>query len=179
MKYAIYLLTLLPIYQLLSVGQEIDPYDTALYITGLWGTIWFSITLLLGPIGRKFKLKDPLLMKQPMGLATFTWFFLHFVFYLGFNQNTVGLALEDVLTKPFLLLGGVSLVILSALAATSTQGMIRRVGKWWKPLHELAIVAGALGAAHGLAGQKTTVTEGAVVALVLLSAVLIRYGVRK
>ena len=99
MKYVIYLLTLLPVYQLLSVGQEIDPYDAALYITGLWGTIWFSLTLVIGPVSRKFKLRSALMMKQPMGLSVFTWFMLHFVFYLGFNQNTVGLALEDVLTK--------------------------------------------------------------------------------
>ena len=179
MKYVIYLLTLLPVYQLLSVGQAIDPYDSALYITGLWGSIWFSLTLLMGPIGRKFKLRDALLMKQPMGLATFTWFALHLTVYLLFHQDPVGLALFDTITKPFLTLGLVSLIILGALAATSTQGMIRRCGKWWKHLHEMVVIAAALGSAHGLAGQKTTSTEGAVVALMLLFALLIRYGVRK
>ena len=179
MKYIIYILTMVPIYQLSSVSQAIDPYDSALYITGLWGTIWFSITLSLGPLGRKLKIRDAIVMKQPMGLATATWFSLHFIMYLVLHQDSVGYALQDILTKPFLLLGGISLTILLALAATSTHGMIRRCGKWWKPLHEMVVIAAALGGAHGLVAQKTTTTEGAAVALLLTSAVIIRYGIRK
>ena len=176
MKYAIYLMAMLPLYWVIPEGfQAIDPYDKFLYLTGLWGTVWFSIVLLLGPIGRYTKKKELFYGKQPLGLATFTWFAVHVIAYFWFHQSSFDIALFDLVLRPFLVVGLVAFGILSALAYTSRQKAIKWLKAGWNQLHQMVVIAAALGAAHGLIAQKTTTTEGAVVAMVLLAALITRY----
>ena len=178
MKYVIYLIAMVPLYWVIPEGfQAIDPYDKFLYLTGLWGTVWFSIVLLLGPIGRYFKRKELFYGKQPLGLAVFSWFVLHVFVYFAYHQSGFGIALGDLIIRPYLLVGLTSFSILAALAYTSRQKAIKWLKAGWNQLHQMVVIAAALGAAHGLIAQKTTTTEGAVVAIVLLAALITRYKV--
>jgi sulfoxide reductase heme-binding subunit YedZ len=50
--------------------------------------------------------------------------------------------------KPYLLVGLAALLVLAVLAATSTQRMIRRLGRRWRPLHRLTYAVAVLGLMH-------------------------------
>jgi sulfoxide reductase heme-binding subunit YedZ len=47
-------------------------------------------------------------------------------------------------------LGVVALIILAAMAATSTRWAMKRMGKNWKRLHRMVYAAGIIGLVHGL-----------------------------
>jgi sulfoxide reductase heme-binding subunit YedZ len=58
---------------------------------------------------------------------------------------------EDVLKRPFITVGMLALLLLIPLAATSTSGMIKRLGGAnWRLLHKLVYVIGTLGVLHFL-----------------------------
>jgi sulfoxide reductase heme-binding subunit YedZ len=59
--------------------------------------------------------------------------------------------LEDVVKRPYVTVGFSAFLMLIPLAATSTNGMIKRLGgKRWKRLHKLVYLCGLGGVIHYL-----------------------------
>src|SRR3989442_6776974 len=58
---------------------------------------------------------------------------------------------EDIVKRPYITMGMLGLRSLIRLAATSTAGMIKRLGaRRWRRLHRLAYLAGVAGCVHFL-----------------------------
>ena len=55
---------------------------------------------------------------------------------------------QDVLQRPFIAAGFAAFVLLTVLAATSTQGMMRRLGRRWVSLHRTVYVAAIAAILH-------------------------------
>lgn len=92
-------------------------------------------------------------LRKPLGLWAFAFALVH----VGFS-----LARGDVLARwqppvqPLFLLGGLALLILTALALTSTKSAQRRLGRAWKRLHRLVYLAGGATVAHALLAAATS-----------------------
>jgi sulfoxide reductase heme-binding subunit YedZ len=54
----------------------------------------------------------------------------------------------DILKRPYITIGMLALLLLIPLAVTSTNGMMRRLGRRWGVLHRLVYVVGALALWH-------------------------------
>src|SRR6266571_4854111 len=66
----------------------------------------------------------------------------------------------DIVKRPYITLGMLALLSLTPLAATSTTGMIRRLGaRAWTRLHRLAYVAGVCAVLHYLWLAKVGVRD--------------------
>ncbi len=66
----------------------------------------------------------------------------------------------DIVKRPYITLGMLALLSLIPLAATSTTGMIRRLGaRTWTRLHRLAYVAAVCAVLHYLWLAKVGVTD--------------------
>jgi sulfoxide reductase heme-binding subunit YedZ len=79
---------------------------------------------------------------------------------------------EDIYKRPFITVGFTAWSTLVPLAATSTVGMIRRLGgKRWNQLHRLVYATACLGVLHYWwlvkADVRRPITYGAVVAALL------------
>jgi sulfoxide reductase heme-binding subunit YedZ len=77
---------------------------------------------------------------------------------------------EDITMRPFITLGMATYVMLIALAVTSTQTSIRRLGRKWTQLHRLVYVAAVTSLLHFWLARKTVVPQFQVV---LVAAVLL------
>ena len=88
--------------------------------------------------------------RRMLGLYAFFHAALHFLLFFGLDRAAnAGDTASEVLKRPYLMVGMVGLVLMVPLAATSTNGMIRRLGPArWKALHRLAYVAAAAGSLH-------------------------------
>jgi sulfoxide reductase heme-binding subunit YedZ len=82
---------------------------------------------------------------------------------------------EDVFERPFITIGFTAFVILSLMAATSTAGMRRRLGRNWQRLHYGIYLAATLGVWHYWWQVKKDISEPLVYAAVL--ALLLGYRV--
>ncbi|MEL7185418.1 MAG: ferric reductase-like transmembrane domain-containing protein, partial [Pseudomonadota bacterium] len=98
----------------------------------------------------------------------FFYAFMHFLTWFVLDQEMLLSAiLEDLIERPFITVGFVAVVMLTALAATSTAGMRRRMGRRWQSLHNLVYVIGILGVWHYWWQVKKDVTEPLIYAAVL------------
>ena len=86
-------------------------------------------------------------LRRHLGVITFFYASLHMIFYL-LKEGDIPLALEQIPTKLYLILGMTSLLILLVLAITSNNWGVRRLKNKWKPLHRLAYLAIVLATVH-------------------------------
>ncbi len=94
-----------------------------------------------------------------LGLFAFFYTLLHFLVWLILDQGVLWSAIvEDIAKRPFITIGFAALLILTALAATSTNGMRRRLGRRWQQLHYGAYVVGAF-SASGITGGRSRRTS--------------------
>jgi sulfoxide reductase heme-binding subunit YedZ len=118
----------------------------------------------------------PIRLRKALGLIAFAYASLHLLTYVGVDQGlALSVVVEDVVKRPFILVGMLAWLIMVPLALTSTDRMVRRLGfNRWKRLHRLAYVAGALAAVHFYMRVKSDVREPLVYAVVLGTLLLLR-----
>jgi DMSO/TMAO reductase YedYZ heme-binding membrane subunit len=97
-------------------------------------------------------LKKPRLVRfrRTIGLFAFSYICLHLLTYIGVDLFfDWGQLWKDILKRPFITLGMLAFALLIPLAVTSTNGMIRRLGRaTWQRLHWLIYLIVPLGVAH-------------------------------
>ncbi|MEO8009865.1 MAG: ferric reductase-like transmembrane domain-containing protein, partial [Betaproteobacteria bacterium] len=82
---------------------------------------------------------------------------------------------KDIGKRPFIMLGFAAFVLLIALALTSTNAMVKRLGaKRWQWLHRLIYLLSALGVAHFWWLVKKDITEPFTFAVLLAALIIIR-----
>lgn len=76
--------------------------------------------------------------RRQLGLWSFAYAALHVSAYLYFLLGLDFTALAaELVERPYIAVGAIALLGLSALAATSTRWSMRRLGKGWKKLHRM------------------------------------------
>jgi sulfoxide reductase heme-binding subunit YedZ len=103
-----------------------------------------------------------------LGLFTFFYVLLHFLTWLVLDQGLLLSAIaEDILKRPFITIGFLALLLLFALAVTSTNGMRRRLGRRWQSLHNAVYLIAILGVWHYWWQVKLDAAEPLVYAIIL------------
>ena len=127
-----------------------NPVDLAIRTTGMLTIIFLLLSLTVTPLVRLFGFSWLGTFRRSMGVSAFAYAAIHLGLYFFFDRaaNVVDAIMEIGLRK-YLLVGIIGFLILLPLAATSTDGMIRKLGaKRWKRLHLLAYVAAIAGVLH-------------------------------
>jgi sulfoxide reductase heme-binding subunit YedZ len=177
-KVALFFLCLAPFASLVwrSLHSDLgaNPVEFLQHATGDWTLRFLVFTLCITPFRKFFKLPDLIRFRRMLGLFAFFYVFLHFITYLGPDQqfDLAGMW-KDVAKRPFITVGFTAFVLLIPLAITSTAGWIRRLGgKRWQMLHRSIYFAAVLGVIHYYWLVKSDVREplfyGALVAILLL-----------
>lgn len=91
---------------------------------------------------------------------------------LTFNLTLLGI---ELISRPYLMLGIISWLVLLALTLTSTQFVQRKLGKHWQPLHNVVYVVAILAPIHYLWSIKILSPQPAVYAAVALALLALRY----
>ncbi|MGB5512358.1 MAG: protein-methionine-sulfoxide reductase heme-binding subunit MsrQ [Woeseiaceae bacterium] len=150
---------------------------------GIWALRFIMITLAVTPLRRITGWNWLARFRRMFGLFTFFYVLMHFVTWLVLDQGLLLAAiLEDLVERPFITIGFVALVLLTALAATSTNAARRRLGRRWQTLHNATYLIGILGVWHYWWQVKKDITEPliyAVILAVLLGARIIWNQVHK
>ena len=126
-----------------------NPIEKLTHVTGMTALVLLLVTLAVTPARRLTGWNPVIRLRRPLGLFAFFYALCHFsiwfIFAMVFNVTWM---LEDIVERPFITVGFTALVILIPLAATSTKGWIRRLGKRWVTLHKGIYVAATLGVVH-------------------------------
>ena len=127
-----------------------NPIETITRSTGIWTLRFLLITLAVTPLRWLTGWNAIMRLRRMLGLFAFAYGSLHLMTYVWLDQFFDWAAIaKDVVKRPFITAGVSAFAVLIPLAATSTAGMIRRLGgRAWRRLHRLAYVAAALGVVH-------------------------------
>ena len=100
-----------------------------------------------------------------VGVTTFGYATLHVTIYIIDHAFDWRLVASEIVTRFYLTIGFLALMSLSVLAATSTDGMIRRLGgRRWRRVHQSVYVIAVLALVHYFIQSKLNVAEPTVVA---------------
>ncbi len=145
-----------------------NPVEELLDHFGNWGLRFLLITLSVTPLRHIIGKPWPLRFRRMLGLFAFFYVVLHFSTYIWLDQGfALGAIIEDIIKRPFITLGLVSVLILLALALTSPHAARRRLGKRWQKLHYLIYPAAILTVWHFWWQVKKDIAEPLIYAVIL------------
>lgn len=145
-KRAIYVLGMVPAAHAFYLGFTdqlgAEPVKALERLLGLYALRFLVIGLAITPL-RKLTGVNLVRYRRAIGLVAFFNAALHLVVYLWLDQDLNWLAVwKDLVKRPYITIGMLSFSILMALAATSTNGMIKRLGAAaWQKLHKWVYLA--------------------------------------
>ena len=154
-----------------------NPVEFFLRTTGVLTLVFLLITLSVTPLRKRYDWNNLVKFRRMLGLYSFFYGFLHLVTYSIFDKSfSISAIAGDVWERPFIAVGMLAFFLLVPLAATSTNGMIKRLGgKNWARLHKLTYVAAILGVIHFWMIVKSDVFYPLLFGLIL--AVLLGYRI--
>lgn len=127
-----------------------NPIDFITDTLGDWALRWLLASLALTPLRIVTAMAWQMTLRRLLGLFAFFYVALHFGVWIGldhfFAWRQMG---ADIIKRPYITVGVAAFTLLLPLAATSTTGMIKRMGALnWKRLHRLAYIAATLAVLH-------------------------------
>lgn len=132
-------------------GLGANPIEVITHSTGTWTLLFLLVTLSITPLRKLSGALWLVRFRRMLGLFAFFYGVLHFTTYIWLDKFfDLHEMVKDVYKRPFITLGFTAFVLLIPLALTSTQNMIRRLGRRWQLLHRLIYASAALGVVHYL-----------------------------
>jgi sulfoxide reductase heme-binding subunit YedZ len=133
-----------------SGGLGPNPIEAITHGTGDWTLRFLLMTLALTPLRVLTGWNGFARFRRMLGLFAFFYAVLHLLTYLWLDKFFAWPDIvRDIAKRRFITAGMVAFAILVPLAATSTAGMIRRLGgRAWKRLHRLVYLAAFAGVVH-------------------------------
>jgi sulfoxide reductase heme-binding subunit YedZ len=182
LKVALHLAAFLPfVYLFMAANQgwlSADPAKDIQHFTGRMALKLLLATLLVSPLTRY--LKQPLLIRtrRLLGVWCFAWASLHLTSYylLELGYDHLRLLGSELVSRPYLLLGMISWIILFALAITSFQRMQRKLGRRWQTLHNGVYIVAILAPIHYLWSVKVLSPQPVIYAMLALLLLVWRYN---
>lgn len=159
-----------------------DPYPPVIQNTGLWSLRLLLLGLALSPLARGAGWSWPLDVRRMIGLFAAFYALVHLLVWTKDYAFDWPFLASEVLARAYLAVGLAGTLLLVPLAATSTDGSVRRLGaRVWRRLHWLIYPAAGLAYLHfAMAGRFTraeTLIDGVLLAA-LLAVRLARAGRR-
>jgi sulfoxide reductase heme-binding subunit YedZ len=161
-----------------------DPLQEITNETGIWGLRFICISLAVTPLRRITGWNAAIRFRRMLGLFAFFYGSVHLLIFIVFDRlatlnfpsltspgtyATLAASIGgEILKRPYITVGFTAWVCLLLLAATSTTGMIRRMGgKRWQALHRLVYVSAIAGVLHYWWSVKADVSRPQAYALVV------------
>lgn len=158
--------------------QLTDPVDYLVVQLGHTAAIGFMLVF-AWPLLKRFWQPSQRFRRQ-LGIMVFIYAALHMLSYLGLeNAWDWRFVLSEVGEKPYLIVGLICLVVLLALAVTSNNFSVRRLGKRWKSLHKMIYPLGFLLVVHIYMAAKVDWADSLYYLSALLLALALKSGLPK
>ena len=174
LKAVVFALCLVPLARVLVLGWldrlGANPVEFVTRSSGTWTLVLLLVALAVTPVRRLTGWNWLARIRRMVGLFAFFYACLHLSTYVWLDQwFDWGAIVLDVIKRPFITAGMTAWLVLLILALTSTDAMVRRLGRRWQRLHRLVYLAGGLAILHFTwhKAGKNLLTEPLIYGLVL------------
>ena len=157
-----------------------EPVKKIMNHFGEWTLIFICLTLAMSPLKRITNLSFWIKFRRMLGLFVFFYATIHLLTYVGldyrFDWEPI---INDVLKKKYIFIGFSAWLLLIPLAITSSQKMIKLLGRNWKNLHRLVYVIAIFGSLHYIWLSKTIFFKPLIYTLIIVVLLALRIKIKK
>jgi sulfoxide reductase heme-binding subunit YedZ len=180
LKVVIHLAAFLPLLNLyyLAFNDQLgaDPVQEVIHFTGIGAFNLLLVTLTVSPIAKKFKLGYLLQIRRLLGIYTFSYALMHLFNFLVFDlQLAWSLFFSEVVKRPYITIGMIAFILLTALAVTSLNRIKRNMGKSWQSLHNYSYFIAMLVSVHFYWSVKSEIISPLFYMLLTVALLAFRY----
>ena len=180
LKIIIHLSALLPLMNLyaLAFTDELgaDPVESVIHFTGIGAFNLLLLTLCVSPVAQFFKQGYVLQTRRLLGLYAYTYALFHLLNFLAFEVQFDGvLFLNEVIKRPYITIGMLAFILISALAITSLNTLKRKMGKSWQSLHNFNYIIVVLVGIHFYWSVKSELSSPIMYFLITLVLLFFRF----
>lgn len=140
------------------------PYTAAIREIGVWTIRLIFIALAITPLRSIVQWPRLILVRRMIGVAAFAYAITHLSLYTADQKFDLAKVASEIALRIYLTIGFTAVLGLAALAATSTDGMIRRLGRRWQSLHRLVYLIALLAVVHFWMQAKLEIWEPTIMA---------------
>lgn len=126
-----------------------NPVEFVTRSSGTWTLVFLCVALAVTPLRKLTGAAWLLRLRRALGLVAFAYACAHLLTWVWLDQWFEPVAmLVDIVKRPFITVGVLAFLLLAPLALTSTDEMVRRLGRRWSMLHRLVYPAAVLAVLH-------------------------------
>ena len=142
-----------------AIAHGARPLNDLIHRAGFWALVFLGVTLAVTPFRRIARYGNLVDVRRMLGVGTFCYIAVHLMLYVADQSYDLGKVVHEISHRVYLIVGGVAWLGLAALAITSTDGMVRRLGGLrWRRLHQAIYAIALLGLIHYFQQTKADVT---------------------
>lgn len=177
----IFIILLLPFlwmaYQAVLAPQLLgaDPAKGLVDQSGIWAIRMILLALAITPIRILSANSQWIHIRRMTGLYAFFYALIHFLVYIVFFlQLDLSRIYQEIIHRPYIIVGAIALLLYIPLVITSTHAWQRRLKRNWVKLHKLVYVIGILAVIHMTWLKKIGLMDTWPYALILIVLFIIR-----
>jgi sulfoxide reductase heme-binding subunit YedZ len=146
------------VYDYSTAGFGARPLNDVIHRAGYWALIFLMVALAITPLRRVARFNLLIDVRRMIGVGAFFYIAAHLGLYIADQMFDLTKVASEIALRLYLTIGFVAWLGLAALAATSTDGMVRRLGaKRWQRLHTAIYGIGVLALIHFFQQTKADV----------------------
>jgi sulfoxide reductase heme-binding subunit YedZ len=139
-------------------GFGARPLNNVIHRTGYWALIFLMTSLAVTPLRRIARFNLLVDVRRMIGIGAFVYAATHISLFVADQMFDLWKVASEIALRLYLTIGFTALLGLTALAITSTDGMVRRLGgRRWQHLHNVIYVIGVLALIHYFQQTKADV----------------------
>jgi sulfoxide reductase heme-binding subunit YedZ len=142
-----------------EIAHGARPLNELIHRAGFWALVFLGVTLAVTPFRRIFRYGNLIDVRRILGVGTFCYIAVHPMLFFADQSYSFAKVFEEITQRVYLIIGAIAWLGLATLAATSTDGMVRRLGALrWRRLHQAIYVIALLALIHYFQQTKADVT---------------------
>ena len=142
-----------------AIAHSARPLNDLIHRAGFWALVFLGLTLAVTPFRRIFRYGNLIDIRRMLGVGAFCYIAAHLTLFFADQSYDLGKAVHEITHRVYLIIGATAWLGLAVLAATSTDGMVRRLGGLrWRRLHQVIYAIALLALIHYFQQTKADVT---------------------
>lgn len=163
LRIATLVLLLLPlakaVLQASDIAHGARPLNELIHRAGFWALVFLGVTLAVTPFRRILRYGNLIEVRRMLGVGTFCYIAVHLTLFFADQSYDIAKFIHEITHRVYLIVGATAWIGLATLAATSNDGMVRRLGgARWRRLHQAVYAIALLALIHYFQQTKADVT---------------------
>ncbi|MCQ3941764.1 MAG: sulfoxide reductase heme-binding subunit YedZ [Alphaproteobacteria bacterium] len=142
-----------------TTGFGARPLNDLIHRTGYWCLIFLAASLAVTPLRAIARYGALIDVRRMLGVGAFAYAAAHLALYVADQRYDLGKVASEIALRLYLTIGFTAWLGMAALAVTSTDAMVRRLGAVrWRRLHQIVYVVSLLALIHFFQQTKADVS---------------------